>query len=177
MSTHRTLCIVLALAAGLSACSDPYHDAANARRPTPVTPPGELPGRIPARERQALSQPRTPAARTQRDALRRYAELVTNWTGASVERRFQQAARTAVGQARRDAEQTAASAGADPQLTDDTASQGELVAIVRQPRGWALVITREQLRPDTGPARYRIYRAHAARVRGGFAVDAWEPQP
>jgi hypothetical protein len=176
MST-RTLCAALALAACLTGCSDPYNDAGNSDRPTPDTPPGEQPGRIPARERHELSQPRTPAARTQREALRRYAQLVTNWSGANIERRLQHAARAAVGQARRDAEQAAASAGADPQLTDDTASRGELVAVVRQPGGWALVITREQLRPDTGPARYRIYRAHTITVPGGVAVDAWEAQP
>jgi hypothetical protein len=175
----RTLSTALALAACLGACSDPYNDSTDSRQRSGEsdTPPGELPGRIPTRERQALRDPQAPAARSQRQALRHYAELVTNWTGADVERRFRAAARAAVGQARRDAEQTAASAGADPQLTGETASQGQFVAIARQPRGWALVITRERITPDAGPARYRIYRAHTTRVRGGVAVDAWEAQP
>ena len=58
-----------------------------------------------------------------------------------------------------------------------TESRSELVAIVDQPDGWALVITHERLDPAESTARYRVYRGHTRAVAGGVAVDAWEPQP
>lgn len=168
--THRSVALVLA-AAALAGCSDPY-----TAEPAPsTTPDGEIPGRIPQAERERLERSQRPA-RTSDEAIRRHATLVTNWTGQNVVSQYRAAARAAVGQARRDTEQTAASVQNDPALSASS-SVANIVGVIAQAGGWTLVITRERLTPDSGPARFRVYRAHTRRVAGGFAVDAWEPQP
>jgi hypothetical protein len=182
MTRRAHAAAALALAVALAGCSDPYvpADPHGPARPTaaPTRVPGELPGRIPQRDRAALNHPQTTPAATADAALQRYARLLTNWRADTVSARYRQAAGQAVGQARRDAEQTAASAARDAQLIDaGTTSRGETIAVIPQRSGWALVVTREQLSPDAGPVRYRVYRAHTRRVSGGVAVDAWEPQP
>jgi hypothetical protein len=170
----------LALAACLSGCSDPYTNGAPTRpaSSSSLTPSGELPGRIPPREREALALPGGRPAPSAQAAVRRHAELVTNWTSATVAGRYRQAAALAVGQARQDAQQTAASAESDAQLASGgTTSRAVTVAIVAQPHGWVLVVTREEFTPAAGPARYRVYRAHTRAVDGGIAVDEWRPEP
>jgi hypothetical protein len=169
--------VVLGLSALLAGCSDPYDARPTATRTaSPPLPAGELAGRIPADERRALSRPQTRPEPNSQAALRRYADLVTNWNADDVADRYRAAANAATGQARRDAQQTAATAHSDPQLAG-AASRARTVAVVRQTGGWALVITREHLTPDAGPDRYRIYRAHTRPVASGAAVDAWQPQP
>ena len=91
------------------------------RRPRRRAPPrrgrrqGELPGQIPAREREALARPRTrPAA----NRTRARSAVTPSWSPTGRPRRSRAATAqprdAAVGQARRDAEQTAASASQRP---------------------------------------------------------------
>jgi hypothetical protein len=175
MTRHRSRAAVPVLVVWLAGCSDPYAARPTAT-PSATLPAGELPGSVPDEERRALSTPRGRPAPNTEAALRRYAQLLTNWTSNTVADQYRRASELAIGQARRDAEQTAASAGSDAQLRG-TSSDARTAAVVSQAGGWSLVITRERLTPDAGPARYRIYRAHTRPVDGGVAVDRWEPQP
>jgi hypothetical protein len=160
----------------LAACSDPYSATPTSTPTSVATPSGELPGRIPSADRNTLAEPLSRPATTADAALRRFAALTTNWTGETAFQRYLAAARAAVGQARRDAQQVATTMRGDPELKG-TASTSTIAGIVPQDSGWSLVITREQLSPDAGPERYRVYRGHTQRVSGGYEVDAWEAQP
>jgi len=171
-------------------CRDPYgaepatQDGERPSRPPAATrlPEGELPGRVPAREqRRRVQQAQGRPAHSRRAAARAFAVDYTNWTGATVGRRFRTLARRAVGQARQDMQQAAASAGRDPQLADTSvANRGRVEGVVPQPDDWLLVVCREQTAPgqtDSAPPRYRVYRAHTTARAGGFVVDRWRVEP
>lgn len=186
----RTLPAVM-LAAALAGCSDPYASPPRETtdsRSSPATQTrisgpnsGELPGRIPARDRARLNSPRRPGARTPDAAVRAFASAATNWTATTLPEQQRQLAERAVGQARQDAEQLAATAAHDPQLTDATTRSASVVAgLITGRDGWTLVVVRERLTTGAGAPpdlRYRIYRAHTTPTNDGVAVDRWEPEP
>ena len=159
------------LAAG---CADPYAQTP----PVPTTPPGELPAPPiprPVREPERLAP--SPEA-----AVRRAVELTGNWTGATIARQHERFAAETTGQARRDAERTAAQATTDPQLTGPGAKAVAILhAVVSRgsgPQRRLLVVTHETLRADgLTEARFRVYLAEAERHAGGWVLARWEPQP
>jgi alkylhydroperoxidase/carboxymuconolactone decarboxylase family protein YurZ len=183
--------LALIAATALTGCSDPYATAPRETNDSPSSPPtenrlsgpssGELPGRIPARDRARLNSPKRPGTRTPDAAVRAYASAATNWTATTLPEQQRELAELAVGQARQDAEQLAATATHDPQLTDATTrSTGAVAGLMAGGDGWTLVVVRERLTIGAGAppdVRYRIYRAHTTPTNDGVAVDQWEPEP
>jgi hypothetical protein len=160
----RAAVLLALLAAG---CADPYTDA-----PPPRTVAGELPA-PPVHQPDA---PTTPA-RTPEAAARRAAELTTTWTGETAAANYRRLARLTTGEARRDAEATAARLPTDPQL-DATQSEGSVKAIARTTRSDLIVVTRETLTGDgLRQTRWRVTLARAERHGDGWLLSRWEPQP
>jgi hypothetical protein len=119
-----------------------------------------------------------------RALLRRYTTLSINWTSATLAGRQRQLARMAVGGARAQALQTAASYGAGSTLQRSrVADRGQITSIAAGDgprRGW-WVITTQETTTGTGdyrglPAQAHVYDAHLTSTRHGLAVSTWSPQ-
>ena len=162
----------------LAGCVNP--DAHEPRPATGVGSPGEPaapPPRSPSSEASSAAQP------TPQKTLERYARLYTNWNYRTLVRVQRELAASAVGAAR-SAERLAATSTA----RDETLSRarvwnhGTIVSIAAdraEPGGW-VVVTRERT-GGTGeyaalPYGYHVTLAAVTHFRGGWAVEAWEPQ-
>ena len=161
----------LLAAAAVTGCADPY-----ANEPKPAVA-GEQPASKIERPRDQGEPARTPEA-----AARRAAELAGNWTGETVRDRYTALARATVDDARRNAEQVAAQAGTDPQLSAPGARSVAIVHAVAirgvGPRRRAIVVTHETLTADgLTDARWRVTVAVVRRQGDGWVVAKWEPQP
>jgi hypothetical protein len=174
---HRTVntLLVSAAAAGLAGCGianpyQPHHGKAPA----------------PARTITTEAQPTTTTAGAvaPRALLSRYTTLSINWTSATLASRQRQLAGMAVGGARAQALQTAASYGAGSTLQRSrVADHGEITSIAagEGPRhGW-WVITTQETTTGTGdyqglPAQAHVYAAQLVHTTHGLAVSTWSPQ-
>ena len=163
-----------AIAATLAGCADPYTQT----DPRPVQ--GEQPAKTtqPAQDRV----PRSAAARTPEAAARRAAELAGNWTGETISQRYTELGRMTIGEARDSAQQVAAQASTDQQLSAPGARSIAIVhAIATRGTGRRrrlIVVTHETVTADaTRTARWRVTIAEAQRRRNGWVISRWEPQP
>ena len=161
----------LLAAAAVTGCADPY---ATEHKPAVA---GEQPAKRIERPRD-----RGEAARTPEAAARRAAELAGNWNGETVRDRYTTLAKATVDNARRQAEQVAAQAGTDPQLSAPGARSVAIVHAVAirgtGPRRRAIVVTHETLTADgLTEARWRVTVAVVRRQGDGWVVAKWEPQP
>ena len=176
---HGIPLLLTTLYLAASGCSDPY--TSQPPESADGTPEGEVPGRVPAMERQRLRQASGELSPTPQAAARAFALAYLNWTATTVARRYRALSREAIGQARQELLQTAASAGTDPQpVGTRVANRGTVSGVIEQPGGWMLVVSHERLTPGGGqtePPRHRVYRVHAAPQAGGFVVDHWQGQP
>lgn len=196
--------IVVVLAVAGCGISDPYHAD---RRPAATTwtststtatapatstaadkgdPAPERGGTIPAaaasRAQSALAG--DAAAATPRAALERYARLYLNWTAAGLVTRQRQLAALAVGQARAQALQAAASAARDPKLTrSHVINTGQLIAITpghgAAAGRWVLVC--RETTTGTGdytalPAALHVIYAQLTQTPTGWIVSRWSPE-
>jgi hypothetical protein len=114
--------------------------------------------------------------------VERFAALYTNWDYRTLAANQRTLAAIAVGPARLQARRTAAGAR-NRQLTQARVwNRGVMIALApyRDRPGWWVLVTSEQ----TGgsgeyaslPATRHLTFALAIRVRGGWAVSAWQPQ-
>lgn len=142
--------------------------------------PGEQPaapiGPQPADAPTATRLPATPEL-----AVRRAAEIASNWTARNAGAQQARLAALATGPARRDALQAAARLPTDPQLAAGHASgSGRVAAIALHPgtdRRDGLVVTDERLTVDGATQqRWRVTLVTVTRLPRGWAVERWEPQ-
>jgi hypothetical protein len=177
---HRTVITLMAsaAAAGLAGCGitnpyEPHHGKAPALGRTVTT----------ATEAEPTTTT-TAGAVAPRALLSRYATLSINWTSATLADRQRQLAGMAVGGARAQALQTAASYGAGSTLQRSrVADHGEITSIAagEGPRhGW-WVITTQETTTGTGeyqglPAQAHVYAAQLVYTIPGVAVSTWSPQ-
>lgn len=173
---NRTLIAASAVAATLAGCAtDPY-----AEDPKPLPPAGEEPSKPVEQPRDRI--PATAYSPTPEAAGRRAAELAGNWTRETVVDRYTELARHTIGQARDAAQQVAAQADTDPQLTAPGARSIAIVhAVTAYGRGRKrrlIIVTHETVTADPiRDSRWRVTVAEAERREVGWAVSRWEPQP
>ena len=200
MRRALTATVVLALALVGAGCgiNDPYqgHQAAGATSPTSATasPPAPADSGDPAPERggtipngAAAAQSklaRRAGSSTPEAALERYAAIYLNWSAPHVVAIQRQLAAISLGQARALAQQAAATAGRDTQLTNSqVANSGHVVALAPgqdAAAGQWVIVTREL---TSGPGDYaglpptlHIIYAKVTNTRGGWVVNEWQPQ-
>jgi hypothetical protein len=178
MTRSRAL-ILMGLAVAVAGCgNDPYAQPDRSHDPEP--PPGEQPAPPLPKPIERVSRPHL--APTPEQAARRAAELTTNWTGQTVVRQYAAFARLTVGEARRQARQSAARLPTDPQLAaTGSRSTGtvEVVANRTGSRARRLVIVTYEIVTADGlrDERWRVTLATAERRRDGWVISRWEPQP
>jgi hypothetical protein len=172
--------VVLASVGVLAGCTDPYAHTAPASAGQEAGSPGEPTPPPPTRAgtAQAADVQPTPQA-----ALERFASLYSNWTYRTLARNQQTLAAISVGPARLAEQQAAATSRTDSTIRRaHVANHGQLLAISPAKRrpGWWVIVTREQ---TTGsgeyealPANDHVTLAQVSRVRGGWAVQQWQPQ-
>lgn len=136
---------------------------------------------------QSSDGPREPVPAsnmTVRAALRRYALISVNWTSKTLATHEHQLSRLAVGGARAQALQTAASYGAGSSLQHSrVANRGQITSIAAGQgprRGWWLITTQEK---TTGsgdysgqPTQAHLYAARLSHTPRGWKVSTWSPQ-
>jgi hypothetical protein len=158
------------------------HNARRAAGPPPQANPGEPQGTLPAGA-EAEQTPRRPAS-TPEQAITQFAALYINWTYHALPAHERQLAAIAVGDARLAERQAATTAQRDTTLQQGHIyNQGSVIAVSRviggSPGQYA-VITREQTGGDEEyaglQAAFHITLATVAAVRGGWAVEQWQPQ-
>jgi hypothetical protein len=123
-------------------------------------------------------------APTPEAALRRYAELSTNWTAASIAARQRQLAQLSIEGARQTALLAAQRAERDDTLRRAQVTNTGVVISIAATTGTAsglwVVVTRETTNGDDTyrglPATYHVTTARLRRLRVGWVVRSWEPQ-
>jgi hypothetical protein len=155
--------------------------------PAPVgDPPDERNGTT--RKDQAARQDTPPAsatARTPKAALRRYAQLYTNWQATGLPARVHELATLAIGTARLAAEQIAASSALTiSELTAHHVQNTGIVLAIAPGKGPAdgqwIVVTQEQT-TGTGaytglPPSLHLILAQTTRLHDGWTISGWSPQ-
>ena len=197
---------LLAVAALVAGCADPYQqkrpvrdEAADrpvgqrqpAPAPNPSTPAkprlpdppasGELPGQVPA---ELADEPtRFPeAGQRPQQTLALGARLYGNWTSANAAERFRAIAALSVGQARAELRQAAAQSATDPQQ-QGLRSQASIEAIKIDGAGRerrALIATRQKVVGPGLPAagwRYQVTTVRLQQRAGKWVIARWTPQP
>ena len=195
---HATTTAVLALAlagcANTARLSTPLGRsiAAGTPRAAPVAPtpppfgdpPTERGGTIPTTAQKAEdSASRAGVASSPKLALRRYALAYVNWRANDLEGRERQLAAISVGAAKLIATQTAAArSGAAALIASDVANSGQIVAIARGegPDSAQWVVVTQEHTTGTGayaglPPGPHVTLAQVRRIKGGWAVNAWNP--
>ena len=204
MSTpHRAPTLIAAAtlaAAALTGCglTNPYQStgratAASSTNSTTTTstaadaldPRPERGGHIPAAVRAA--QDRVSAAAgssTARDAVIRYATLAINWQAATLAAHERRLAALAIGAARLQAGQQAASAPTDRALIEDrVANHGQVISA--QPgvgparRRWVIVTDEQTTGQDAYrglPAQLHVTYAITTHTQRGWVISQWAPQ-
>lgn len=187
MRRKRSLLLAaLLLAPVAAACQDPYARngaptttvvAASSPSHTDVDRPGPLPRPIrTAGEARGWSAHATATA---------FASRWVNWDWQSVVPQQRRLADLAGGALARELLDNARSARVDASLArDQPGSRGTVQAVELEADGAGqagIVVTREQTytggRAELGGRRYRVYRVRLTRVRSGWGVTQWEPQP
>jgi hypothetical protein len=165
----------LAAVAALTGCgiADPYSRHHTPRATTHAAAPA--PAGTSARSRNSSGEVAM---------LRRYALLSINWRSHTLAGQQRELARLAVGGARAQALQTAASYGAGSALRRSrVANRGQITSIAtgQGPRhGWWIVTTQEN---TTGigdysgqPAQTHVYAARLTHTAHGWEISTWSPQ-
>ena len=183
---HRiTIVTALALCAVVGGCgiADPYRTATSPPARRVIGPParpsaGETDGPPAARHPSAAAAGRPQAL------IARYAQLYLNWTPSSLIEHQRQLASMSLGQARGQAQLSAAQAERARQEGRLVLSnQGQALAIApgRGPAAGRWVIVTSEL--TSGQAAYaglpptlHIIYAQLTRSRGGWVITAWQPQ-
>jgi hypothetical protein len=179
MSRRITAVLVGACCAVVVAgCVNP--DAHQPRPAIRTGSPGEPaapPPRNPAVEASSAARP------TPQKTLENFARLYINWNYQDLANVQHRLAVESVGAARADERLAAAQTSRDTTLARAHLwNHGALVSLApdRARPGIWVVVTREQTGGTGGyealPAGYHVALARIARVTGGWAVDAWEPQ-
>ena len=200
MKTPHAFTIALAATVALAGCgiTDPYQahqpagDAATTTTTTATPPPPdagdpapERGGTIPKSAAAAQSKlAQNAGSATPQAALERYAQIYLNWTASRVVAIQQQLAAISLGQARALAQQAAASASRDAQLTGSgIANSGEVVSLARGEGAAAgqWVIVTSELTSGGGdyaglPPTLHIIYANLTNTPGGWVVNGWQPQ-
>jgi hypothetical protein len=193
------IALAFALAVLVAGCglADPYQahqpgGLATTATTTATTPPPdtgdpapERGGTIPKSAAAAQSKLAQKAgSATAQAALERYAQIYLNWTAPRVIAIQRQLAAISLGQARALAQQAAASATRDAQLTNSQiANSGQVVSLARgqgAAAGQWVIVTRE-LTTGAGdyaglPPTLHIIYAKVANTSGGWVVNGWQPQ-
>jgi hypothetical protein len=177
---RKALAVVILTAPLLAGCglarSSPPTEHLSARTPTS---PGEREGIAPA---QPQSAPVSPAA-SPRQAVERFAEGYINWSYRTLASDQQRLASSAVGEARASELQARQQTERDTALTRGRVFNSGSVVTAAPASGtrdvWACV-TREQTGGEGEyaalAAAYHVTLATVARVPGGWAVSAWQPE-
>jgi hypothetical protein len=173
----RALVLAMTASLVLAGCADPY-----AERPRAPNDPvaGEQPASPVRKPDESLAA--EGLAHSPEGAVRQAVELSGNWTAETIGRNHERLAASTTGQARRDAQRTAAQATTDPQLTAPGAkSIAILHAVVPRaggPNRRLLVVTHETLTADgVRQTRFRVTLAEAQKLGDGWVLSRWEPQP
>jgi hypothetical protein len=193
------IALALALAAPAAGCgiADPYQGrqpaaATTTATTTTTTPPAdsgdpapERGGTIPKSAAAAQSElTQRAGSATPQVALERYAQIYLNWTAARVVAIQRQLAAISLGQARALAQQAAASATRDTQLTSSgIGNSGQVISLAAgqgAAAGQWVIVTREL---TTGGGTYaglpptlHIIYAKVTDTSGGWVVNGWQPQ-
>jgi len=176
------LFVLLAVAGAGCGTADPYLSEAPTTETIagdPWQPPQERIGPRPEVEDDVVDAESTPE-----DALRRYAELATNWTADTLANNQRTLARMSTGGARQTALLAAERIARDDTLrraqlsstgTVLSASQGSASA-----RGTWIVVTRERTTGGDSyrdlPATYHVTIAKLEQHASGWVVSSWAPQ-
>jgi len=178
----RTVTIVAALVAGALAASGcanpdaPVAGRASQEKAANVGEPASPPPRPPSSEHVTATQSTAGAA------VERFAAVYTNWDCRTLAADQRTLAAIAVGPARLQARQAAASARNQTLIADRVWNRGETLAVAsdRARPGWWLIVTREQTGGEGEyaalPTTYHLTLARAVPVSGGWAVSEWQPQ-
>jgi hypothetical protein len=157
----------------------PARARADQRDPAP-----ERGGTIPKAAHTAKRRLGAAARSTPQAALARYAAIYLNWDAAHVIAIQNELAAISLGQARAQAEQAAASARRDRQLTDSNlTNRGHVIAISpgqAAATGQWVIVTSEQTSGQTDyqglPATLHIIYAQLVRTSRGWVISEWQPQ-
>jgi hypothetical protein len=192
-----------AVAALITACvlagcglSDPYqhHAATSTTRSsthsttTPADlpdPPSERGGQIPESARAAEDHPAAGAgAPSARAAVERYTRLYVNWSAGKLVADQRHLAHISIGAARQQAQQAAASASTDTQLTADHVSNtGQVVSATpgAGPAAGQWVIVTSEKTAGNGdyaglPPAVHVTYAKVTHTDQGWVISQWTPQ-
>jgi hypothetical protein len=191
----RTL-LAIAAAAAIAGCGlhDPYRTTTTSSSPArhasaPAAdqrdPAPERGGTIPNNARAAQRTRAAGAARpTPQEALARYAAAYLDWNADNVIRVQRALASISLGQARAQAQQAAATAARDPQLTHrHVANHGQAIAIApgeHAAAGQWVIVTSEQTTGDGDyhelPPTLHVIYAQLTHTGRGWVVSEWQPQ-
>ena len=195
-----TIALAATVAVALAGCGigDPYQGrqpagaAATTTTRTAAPPPPdsgdpvpERGGTIPKSAAAAQSKlTQNAGSATPQAALERYAQIYLNWTASRVVAIQQQLAAISLGQARALAQQAAASASRDAQLTQSEISNSGQVVSLAPGQGAAAgqwVIVTSELTSGGGdyaglPPTLHIIYAKVTNTPSGWVVNAWQPQ-
>jgi ABC-type glycerol-3-phosphate transport system substrate-binding protein len=172
------LALSLAAAAVLAGCgvANPYQTSDAAIVKTTV--------KTPVKTTRTTTGERATRADSTRAVLRQYTRLSINWTSTTLASEQRQLARLAVGGARAQALQTAASYNSGSTLQrSHIADRGRITSIApgEGPRAGQWVITTQETTTGQGdyrglPAQAHIYIARLTHTTDGWAVSSWAPQ-
>ena len=188
----------LATAGVLAGCglSDPYQKhAATSTAHSSVTstttpadlpdPPSERGGQIPASAKAAEDHPAAGAgAPRPRAAVQRYARLYINWSAGQLAANQRKLAQISIGAARQQAQQAAASASTDTQLTaDHVSNSGQVVSATPgdgSATGQWVIVTSEKTagKGDYAglPTAVHVTYAKVDHTDQGWVISQWMPQ-
>jgi hypothetical protein len=158
----------------------PRPPAADQRDPAPERG-GTIPNGTQTRQDKLAAEaaPSTPQA-----ALARYAAIYLNWDAAHVVAIQHRLAAISLGQAHAQAQQAAASAGRDRQLTTSKVQNRGWVIAITSGRAAAagrwVIVTSEQTAGQGDyqglPATLHVIYAQLSRTSHGWVVSQWQPQ-
>jgi hypothetical protein len=188
--SHVVLAAVLAGAAALTGCTDPYGQgfATKTTKTQAQSPVGrtQTTGTYPtAPPPSATTSPATGGlGPTPKAALTHFGRLYTNWTAKTVAGQYQSLSRRSVGQAARSLAQTARQARDNSELLRDGVTNRGTIESIAPRRGHPnayIIVTRETTGAASGaydgltPA-YHVTLAQVQQVAGGWTVSAWQLQ-
>jgi hypothetical protein len=195
---QRLITLLAAIAAvAIAGCglSNPYQTHGNRRpaiAPSTTTAPADTPdppqergGTIPQSAGAAQAKLAAGAARSKpRAALERYGTTYVNWDAAHVIAIQHELAAISLGQARALAQQAAASAAGDPELTQShVANHGQVISIApgQGPAAGQWVIVTSEVTSGQGqyaglPPTLHIIYAKLTKASQGWVVSGWQPQ-
>jgi hypothetical protein len=189
----RSVIVLVLLIGVVAGCQDPYQQdraqdrrsPARAKPALPETPHGDnVSSRAPARDSAPTIE--AVARATPRSAVKVFCSQWTNWSWRTIGRQQRRLAALATGLLGRELAAEAQVRVQDQALRRDRlGARGHVVAIDVKRRGSATrravcVAWEQQLtdsRADQMGARHHVYLVTVARMRDGWAVSQWQPQP